>query len=230
MTTWNNTAPAVGNQIAADLPDITENFAHLKSGFVRIFQDTWSDSDLTDDKIDTTVGFNDGTYNVEFPTNGIAAHSVIMLGNSSTIVWMYLNTAPPGWKVLTTGKDTVLAVVADSGDYAVTGGSADTASTWTIDGFAHVHTMGTHVHQWYNFVSGATADQSYNSGGSAINIAIVTESGGALRAETGSAPGPDQDYYTTAVDPGDTASGGTGNDGTYRPKASVGKLFQLDTA
>ena len=226
MTTWNNTAPAVGNQISADIPDITENFAHLKSGFVRIFQDTWSDSDLTDDKIDTAVGFNDGTYNYEFPTEGIGAHSVIMLGTSDTIVWMYLNAAPPGWKVLSTGADSLLAVSGGTAAYNVNGGNGGTGDTWTQPN--HTHTMGTHLHQWYNYVSGSSADQSYNSVGSAINVAIVTESGGALRAETGSAPGPDQDYYTTAVDPGDTANGATAN--TWRPLASVGKLFQLNTA
>ena len=149
-----------------------------------------------------------------------------MLGNSSTVIWMYLNAAPPGWKVLTTGADSVLAISGGTAAYNVNGGLGGTGDTWTQPN--HVHTMGTHVHQWYNFVSGATADQSYNSSGSAINIAVANEAGGSLRAETGTAPGPDQDYYTTAIDPGDTANGATAN--TWRPLASVGKLYQLDTA
>ena len=201
MTTWNNAAPAVGNQISADIPDITENFAHLKSGFVRIFQDTWSDSDLTTDKIDTTVGFNDGTYNVEFPTNGIAAHSVIMLGNSSTIIWMYLNTAPPGWKVLTTGADTVLAVSGGTGDYNVNGGLADTSSTWD---FAHTH-------QWYDALASGDDGIENNTSG---------------QDKTWDSDGATQHSWDAGVDSYVKNS----TESTWRPKASVGKLYQLDTA
>jgi len=218
MTTWNNTAPAVGNQITADIPDITENFAHLKSGFVRLFQDTWSDSDLTDDKIDTTVGFNDGTYNVEFPTNGIAAHSVIMLGNSSTIIWMYLNAAPPGWKVLTTGGDTVLAVSGGTGDYNVNGGLADTASSWQIDGFSHTHTGPSHTH------TGTFTGYGTGSSAGGVQSGYLQTDNSGNTWHTTSAPA------TGAAGTGATAAGGANNDSTYRPKASVGKLYQLDTA
>jgi hypothetical protein len=199
-TTWNNTAPAVGNQISADIPDIPDNFAHLKSGLVRIREDTGSDSDLTAFKIDTTVGFNDGTYNVEFPTNGIAAHSVIMLGNSSTIVWMYLNTAPPGWKVTATGKDTVLGVVADSGDYAVTGGSADTSATWKFE----------HNHIWQS---------TENTGGRQLVDESGSDQSYAVDGATGQPMGGNNVLYTKLS----TLE-------SWRPKASVGKLFQLDTA
>ena len=196
MTTWNNTSPAVADQISADIPDITENFAHLKSGFVRIFKDTWSDSDLTTHKIDTAVGFNDGTYNYEFPTNGVAAHSVIMLGNSSTIIWMYLNAAPPGWKVLTTGADTVLGVSGGTAAYNVNGGNADSAATWD------------HNHQW----------QESAGGGGGYDEAAVDE------VQSWSSNGSSQ---TNMVGASDLY---TKNQGDWRPKASVGKLYQLDTA
>jgi hypothetical protein len=201
MTTWNNTAPAVGNQISADIPDITENFAHIKSGLDRIFEDTWSDTDLTAFKIDTTVGFNDGTYNYEFPTNGVAAHTVIMLGNSSTIVWMYLNAAPPGWKVLTTGADSVLGVSGGTGDYNVNGGNADASATWD---FAHNH-------QWYDGSAFGTDGLEENSSGQSK----TWQTDGATQIEIDT----DNDMFTvnSSLD-------------TLRPKASVGKLFQLDTA
>jgi len=226
MTTWNNTAPAVGNQIAADLPDITENFAHLKSGFVRIFQDTWSDSDLTDDKIDTTVGFNDGTYNVEFPTNGIGAHSVIMLGNSSTIVWMYLNTAPPGWKVTATGADSMIAVAGGSGLYNVNGGNT-AGETWA-NLKAHTHAVSAHNHQWYDYKGATAHDYSYNSGGSGVSLGTGTnDSGSKLLISSGTAVKADEDLYTTNAGNGNTGAQSTSD---VRPTAAVGKLFQLDTA
>ena len=232
MTTWNNTAPAVGNQVTADIPDITENFAHIKSGFVRIFQDTWSDSDLSAFKIDTTVGFNDGTYNYEFPTNEVAGHSVIMLGNSSTIVWMYLNAAPPGWKVSSTGADSLLAISGGSAAYNVNGGNGGTGDTWTQPN--HTHTMGTHVHKWYNYVDATSSDQSFDSSGNAQSIQGTNNTGyykilvynGTVGGSTVSKI--DEDHYTDAIDPGDTNGGATAN--TWRPLASVGKLFQLDTA
>ena len=212
MTTWNNTAPAVGNQISADIPDITENFAHLKSGFVRIFQDTWSDSDLTDDKIDTAVGFNDGTYNYEFPTEGIGAHSVIMLGTSDTIVWMYLNAAPPGWKVLSTGADSLLAVSGGTAAYNVNGGLGGTGDTWTQPN--HTHGPGT--------LAGAVPIAGYggSSSGGVQSGYVTTDSSGYI-------------YHATTtpsmvLSGGASANGATAN--TWRPLASVGKLFQLNTA
>jgi len=221
MTTWNNTAPAVGNQIAADIADIAENYAHIKSGLVRIFQDTWSDSDLTDDKIDTTVGFNDGTYNVEFPTNGIAAHSVIMLGNSSTIAWFYLNAAPPGWKVTTTGADTVLSVAGGAAAYNAAGGtSAGSFSILTANIQAHAHTI-THTHYGSIAVPDAVA---------AGLRATATDAGVRTNCQDLTTGSGDSSYGVT----GGTNTANSGNaggaDGLFRPTASIGKLFQLDTA
>ena len=114
----NANIPAMGDQISADIPDIKENLEFHKDALERILQ-TWSDSDNSAQKLDSGVGFNDGTYNYEFPTNQIAAHSVIMLGNASTIAWFYLNTAPPGWKALTTGADMVLGISGGSDAYNV---------------------------------------------------------------------------------------------------------------
>ena len=221
MTTWNNTAPAVGNQIAADIADIAENYAHIKSGLVRIFQDTWSDSDLTDDKIDTTVGFNDGTYNVEFPTNGIAAHSVIMLGNSSTIAWFYLNAAPPGWKVTTTGADTVLSVAGGAAAYNAAGGtSAGSFAVLTANIESHNHTI-THTH------AGSIAVPDSVSTGLR---ATIIDAGTRVNCQDISNGSGDSSYGATGgSSPGDTGFAG-GADGLFRPTASIGKLFQLDTA
>jgi len=240
----NSNIPALTNQVASDIPDIKENLEFHKDAFQLLFE-TWSDTDNSANVLDSALGFSDGTYTYDFPTNGVAGHAVIMCGNSSTILWMYLNAAPPGWKVLTTGKDTVLAVYADSGDYAVTGGSADTSSTWTIDGItntaeathshSHTHTGPSHFHQWYDYKAGAT-DATWQVTGGVTNIA---SNGTNLGIQAGSDNTVNNDYYTGAAGTGATGADATAGsshthtasqDGSWRPKASVGKLYQLDTA
>lgn len=129
-----------------------------------------------------------GTYYGVLPTNGVAANSIIMTGNASTITWFYLNTAPPGWKALSTGADTVLAISGGSLAYNVNGGNADAKASWS-----HVHISGSLVLS--------------KNGGDAGGIDVLYGSG--------YSQGP---QYSS----GDSAE--------YRPKASVGKLFQLDTA
>ena len=210
----NANIPAMGDQISADIPYIKDNLEFHKDALERILQ-TWSDSDNSAQKLDSGVGFNDGTYNYEFPTNQIAAHSVIMLGNSSTIVWMYLNAAPPGWKVTATGKDTVLAVYADSGDYAVEGGNPDDTATWTISGLSHNH-------QWYKYDDDqGDDDQLYDSAGDLALVGNHAKTSG-RHIDTNINPGKAPlDAYTKLDDT---------QDGGWRPKASVGKLYQLDTA
>lgn len=215
-TTWNNTAPAMGNQVSADIPDITENFAHIKSGLVRIFQTAWSDSDLSAHVLDSGVGFSDGTYTYDFPTNPtIAANSIIMLGNSDTVVWMYLNTAPPGWKALSTGADMVLAVAGGSKAYDVEGGNPDDDATWTISGLSSANdSCPNHTHTISTDLTGGAYIATIDLGtGSATSSALAHDHGGA-----------------TGSDGADTHNHTISQNGNWRPKASVGKLFQLDTA
>ena len=235
----NSNIPALTNQVASDIPDIKENLEFHKDAFQLLFE-TWSDTDNSANVLDSALGFSDGTYTYDFPTNGVAGNAVIMCGNSSTIIWMYLNAAPPGWKVTATGKDTVLAVYADSGDYAVAGGSADTSSTWTIDGITnaaestHVHAQAVHSHKVQNAsitigsFSGWTADDSYPVVG-ATYVSNYTTAGGA------GSPRSVMDDDTTNSAAANVGAGASHNhaatqDGTWRPKASVGKLYQLDTA
>lgn len=198
-----------------------------------------------------------GAYTASFPTNGVAASSIIMLGTSSTIIWMYLNTAPPGWKALTTGADTVLGVSGGSGYYNVNGGNADSLASWTVSGLtmahthtgpshthtgpSHTHTGPSHVHQWAN------NQYSYDSGGNQSGSILLPNV--ELSGSTTYRAIDDGDYYTSAAGTGDTGAAGTGatgaggntatsaastssvtSSGVWRPKASVGKLFQLDTA
>ena len=234
----NANIPALTNQVAADIPDIKENLEFHKDAFQLLFE-TWSDTDNSSNVLDSALGFSDGTYTYDFPTNGVAGHAVIMCGNSSTILWMYLNAAPPGWKVLTTGKDTVLAVYADSGDYAVTGGSADTSSTWTIDGLSatselsHTHS---HSHKWYD--ANASGDDADGAGTDLQTIAnrskgvtefFIPNVGDGTATSGHYAPATDM-YTDTNAAVGSTHTHTISQDASWRPKASVGKLYQLDTA
>ena len=126
------------------------------------------------------------------PSNGIAANSVFMLGESTTVAWMYLNVAPPGWKALSTGGDMVLGLSGGAAAYNVNGGNPDSVATWTISGLstaAHTHAL----------------------------------------ARDGNRSGTTGPWVSTSTTGGQSNST-TVQAGTWRPAASVGKLFQLDTA
>jgi hypothetical protein len=212
----NANIPAMGNQISADIPDIKENLEHHKDALQLILQ-AWSDTDNSSGKFDSTTVFSDGTYTYTIPTNGVAGNAKFMIGDSSTIAWFYLNAAPPGWKVLSTGADTVLAVSGGSGDYNVNGGNPDTAATWDIDGFtaageaAHTHAMAT---------QGTTQfDTEFNVGVSSGYLVSGASGAGSAR-----------NRVTDDTAAGSSHTHTISSDSSYRPKGSVGKLYQLDTA
>ena len=209
-----------------------------------------------------TFQAHDGTNTIDFPTNGMAA-AKFMLGNSSTILWMYLNTAPPGWKVLSTGADTILAISGGAGLYNANGGTAGGA-TWanlkahthtgpshTHTGPSHAHTGPSHTHTGPSHThvlgqSGSTAAISITKPivTNGANIVTVTETAGGATynnisditaAEGTGATGAEGTGATGAEGTGATGADGTGASGAQstadvRPTASIGKLFQLDTA
>lgn len=227
------------------------------------------------------------SYYASFPTNGVAADAKFMMGLSSTIIWMYLNTAPPGWKVLATGEDTVLGVKAtakssgtadtdtenklvlstatfesdgvvvgdtaynlDDGTSALVtavdsetslslasdvfpdgdeefevgtkfvdpGGNQADAGSWTISGItaddesSHAHDLGT---------SGSTVQGSAAS----ATIGIVS---GALKVITPNG-GTTYPVPTQATGGGSAHNHTVSSDEKWRPAASLGRLFQLDT-
>ncbi len=267
----NANIPALANTIASDVPKIKENLEFHKDALERIFK-TWSDTDNSAAVFNSAVGFSDGTYTYSFPTNGVAAHSKIMLGTSSTIIWMYLDAAPPGWKVLATGADMVLAVKGGSAAYNVNGGNPDSVAAWAVSGLtadahthagpSHTHTLSAHTHtgpshmhagpiHTHDVVIPITGYGGSSAGGIQSGYMQTDNSGNMYHATTqptatSSAAG---DGITGASGTGasgapssdTTGAGGTGNTGAasatgvsstgaWRPKASVGRLFQLDTA
>jgi hypothetical protein len=221
----NANIPAVGNQIVADIPDIKENLEWHKDVFGRLFS-TWHDSTLASN----IFGPTNGSYTFALPTNGVSdSTGKFMIGDTDTVVWMYLNAAPPGWKVLSTGADTVLAVSGGSGDYNVNGGNPDSSATWTIDGMGHTHEY-SHTHKWYNY-SGSADHTSFTSDGSSNEITMETTAYNGIQFKQSSADKVGEDLWTSTAHQGTTTdSGGASSNGTWRPKGSVGKLYQLDTA
>jgi len=215
----NQNIPAMGNQISSDIPDIKENLEFHKDAFQLIFE-TWSDTDNSSANFDSSMSFYDGTYTFDFPTNGVAGNAVIMCGDSSTIAWFYLNTAPPGWKALTTGGDTVLAVSGGSGDYNVNGGNPDTAASWEIDGLTNGNQSANHTH---TLATGGNATDQQDYG-------YVYSDSGDIRVTIGGGSDTNAKLTTTTGNQSASHNHTISSDSSYRPSASVGKLFQLDTA
>lgn len=154
----------------------------------------------------TDFDLDGGSNAAAFPTNGITGAAKIMIGNANTIAWFYVNTAPPGWKVLATGADTVIAVGGGGAGYTGSGGTQYATDTWEIDDLTHghTHTVATHRH---------ALQQDLAAIGTSKMIAHYQYT----------------EYSGTQTTSG--ASTGSVNSGaTWRCPASVGKLFQLDTA
>ncbi len=197
------------------------------------------DQDLTKDAYPQHLGLSDGTYNIALPTNNPGA-AKFMLGNSNTIAWFYLNTAPPGWKALSTGADTVLGVSGGSDAFNVNGGNV--GGTWTqpnhihadtLAAPAHTHPAGTYIgpNHTHPMPSGSFIQRTGTDASQTIEAVPNTTShvynwstnAGGNSAITGSSGAASATALTGSVGNGATAA-------TYRPSASVGKLFQLDTA
>lgn len=172
-----------------------------------------------------------GAYYATFPTNSITANARVMLGDTNTVAWFYLNAAPPGWKVQPAGGDAVLAVSGGSGPYNVNGGNVDSLSSWQISGLtmAHTHTGGAHTHD-----AGSLNVDTYHRHiyGTILGAEAALSRGQYYTDYQGS---------TTKPVTGQTASGGdvttsaaststVVSNGTWRPHAYVGKLFKLDQA
>jgi len=174
----------------------------------------------------TTLGLNDGTYNIALPTNNPGA-AKFMLGNSSTILWMYLNVAPPGWKALATGADTVLGVSGGAAAYNINGGTAggtfDHTHADTLAAPAHTHTGPSHTHNT------TIPENGWGVGSQGVGGRVSSGPDISRTSERTIASASDGTGVTGGAS--DTAlSGSVTSTSNYRPSASVGKLFQLDTA
>jgi hypothetical protein len=178
-----------------------------------------------------TLGFHNGSYAIEFPTNQPAA-AKFLVGDGNTIAWFGVNEAPPFWKVYTTlGSDTVLGVAGGSGAFDVNGGQE--AGSWTISGLS-VPSGGDHIQQVYDDRDSDQDGQVYNSSGAAVSITKAAASGdpAQLAATHSSDPtsrGVNVDMHTKLGD-GVHTHPSISSDASWRIKAMIGKLYQLDAA
>lgn len=244
MATWNTDNPKTTNQILEDVADIEENLQELHDVIQAITTGTLGTTEPAAFTVDVVVAasINDGTNDISFPTNNSGA-AVFMVGDNgagNNTMWMYLNAAPTGWKVSTTGGDSVLAISGGSGDYNVNGGNPDSAASWEVDGFtvaaeaAHTHTAANHVHQWYQHNASAH-HESYASNGSEQTMAASEVAYTGIKVSSGTDNVMNADQYTSSAGAAATGAGsshthGFSHDSSWRPSASVGKLFDLDTA
>lgn len=137
--------------------------------------------------------FTDGTYTYSVPTNNPGTASLMIGTAGSTTIWMYHNTAPPGWKVTATGADTVLGVKA----------TAKVSGTADADTANHLKDTGVD----FAAAGVVVGDTAYNTtdGTSALvtNVAV-----GDLTLASDAFPDGNEDYEvgTRFVDPGGTAA------------------------
>ena len=157
---------------------------------------------------------------------------------------MYLNTAPPGWKALSTGADMVLGIAGGAAAFNVNGGNPDSVATWVISGLtadAHTHTGAAHTHTGPSHVHSSPVHSHTGTTNTETVSGVNVASDGGTDSHTHTFTTDD----SSAADTGAEGTGATGSttpgasaaasatgvtaSGAWRPKASVGKLFQLDT-
>ena len=177
----------------------------------------------------------DGSHKAAFPTNGVGADAKIMTGDSNTILWMYLNTAPPGWKVVSGVSDVNLAVAGGADAYNVDGGNVAGESYANLK--AHTHSTPAHTHPAHKHkiieMHTNLADEVYDSGGSQVDVS--------------SRPPPNAKHFVILDDninfkavnadiysqPVASTSGGSGTSGAQstadvRPAAALGTMQYMD--
>jgi len=152
-------------------------------------------------------------------------------------LYLYENTAPTGWSIVSACADGLLAVKGGSQAYNVSGGNR--AGTWTQPnhthtGPSHTHTGPSHNHQWYKTVAGAgTAGRTWNSGGTEVDLPQGDVKNGTVSAIGSETTQKDVgNSYTSKAGTGVTGASGTGNTSanatvnTWRPLANVGIIVQ----
>lgn len=159
----------------------------------------------------------------------------ILTGTTSQKFWIYRNDTDDGWAIDAGVTDRVLSLKGGSGLYNVSGGGV-AGETWA-NLKAHIHTgpshSHSHNHQWYDADDENDDDQTYNSGGSLVELTEGTVKANSaydyIERAFGIGPKPIGDSYTN----NDATAGGTGNTGAQstadvRPAAAVGTLQYPD--
>jgi len=207
--TWTSDTYDASHTGATDLQNIENNFATIKSSF--------SGSGSPSNPVAGMTYFNTSNNNLRLRDSANAVWYGLMAGTTSTKLWIYANTAQPGWAIDATVTDRVIALKGGSQAYNVDGGNI--AGSWTyIHSHPHSHT-GT-VNNYLRHQPGSTLTT-----GSGFVIASGYPAGG------GKDPYPAQYVasYTTYTGATNTAltivSDSTNNTmSAFRPGAAVGTL------
>ena len=161
----------------------------------------------------------------------IKAYADAVIPSTSVMVF-YQAAAPTGWTQVATQNDKALRVVSGTG--GGTGGTHALSSPPSASHFhsgpshvhslqSHTHTGPSHNHQWYERRPGSSDDWVWDSGGSQVDVAGSTTSGGeGIRTGSSLSVEVVQTAYTTNAGTGSTGgpsvsntdAAGTGNTGS----------------
>jgi len=126
MATWNSNKPAMGDTIAADIPDIKENLEELRAAIENFTNGTFGSTEAS-------------AFTVSSITDGSTGFA------SATCQPFYQNSAPTGWTRKADLQETSMFTYAASGNPG-TGGGVDATATHTHTGPSHTHTGPNHTH------------------------------------------------------------------------------------
>lgn len=227
---------AAGHVGQTDLQNIENNHACHKSSF----------SGATG-PANTVAGmpWYDTTKNIpRFRDSGDANWLCLLPGDINQKIWIYRNDTVEGMVVDSSVTDRVIAIKGGSQAYNVNGGNV--GGSFTISGInnesSHTHGVGSyaipnHNHKWYENNAVSADDQSYNSGGSVVDLLQGTTKVGNqkhIRWYDG-AFNSLGDCWTNNAGAGSvtgTSAAGSahkhGHSGTDRPAAAVGTLQKPD--
>jgi len=219
MATWNSNKPAMGDTIAADIPDIKENLEELRAAIENFTNGTFGSTEAS-------------AFTVSSITDGSTGFA------SATCQPFYQNSAPTGWTRKADLQETSMFTYAASGNPG-TGGGVDATATHTHTGPSHTHTGPSHTHTGPSHThTGPSHTHSYtvpkdgysgvNPGGTHLQTNALITSG-----QVSGAQNADRSLTTGAGGNGNTGASGTaatGASGTAATGASGTAATGANTA
>jgi hypothetical protein len=205
-----------GHTVVADMQQIENNFAALKSMF--------SGASAPSDLVAGMQWFHTTNKIPKIRNNANDAWLGVMQGDASHKLWVYRNTAPDGWVVDSSVTDSVLALKGGSQAYNANGGT--TGGTWTQpDGTLSVANLPAHDHGAKTPAITVT-DNLTVTAGAGSSQAIVPQSD----QSTSQSSTLITVTATQAAHTHDSVGSGTAhNHGTaYRPAAAIGTMQYMN--
>ena len=212
---------AASANFSADLLQIEDNFAALKSNFSGVA----APGAAADSPVAGQFWFDTTKKIMKVRNSANNAWLGLFYGNSSFKIWMYRNAAGDGWAIDSSVTDKVVAL---KGGSTYTTGATSNTGTWIITGNTLSTTGSTHTHRYLDYQS-AGVYYSWQSNGSTQVLMTATQRGdnqlmsksaGDTSAQNWRAIS--EDLYVKSADGSHTHSLTSG--GAWRPTAAVGIL------